>query len=619
VALKILLADDSMTAQNMGKKILADAGYEVTTVSNGAAAVKKIAELHPDIILLDVYMPGYTGLEVCAKTKSAAGTASVPVLLTVGKMEPFRAEEGIKVKADGVIIKPFEATDLVTVVKKLAERLETPAPPAEPEPLVTERPHHEFDDPSYHEWKTTTAEYHIPKEVVEAAKARYEHHEAAAPVPAMTVEPAEPVHQTAAAPPTAAFEETIKLAAPIMAAAPAVAAAAAPALAMEETIKLSAPIVPPPSAMEETIKLSAPIVAPPAPVAEVVPAEIVEAAPAHFEEIVEPAPAHTVEPAEIVEPAPVIAEADSAPAFSVEPGPPELVAAPDEALVEAAAPAVVPVESAAPAMEPAPLQTAAPAMPEPQAEPELQTFDLKVEPGPVEAPPEIEFTAVAPAEVTASAAPGFEPTTLQEEVEVESAADAALITDAQEISTAFPTHFGVAHPDEVPVGVASDVPELAPAEAELEPAPEMAAAAAEEPALHVAEPMPFAVVSGEPEPEPELAPAPEPAAEAPAVADIPVEPAPAPMVEAAAPAGDESVAEELARALGHAMPPAAPVALADLEVPAAQPAPAAEAATEAVAPAGKAEIEAAVAAAVETVLERMKPTLYAAIMRELKG
>jgi ABC-type maltose transport system permease subunit len=50
VALKILLADDSMTAQNMGKKILAEAGYDVTTVSNGSAAVKKIAELHPDIM-----------------------------------------------------------------------------------------------------------------------------------------------------------------------------------------------------------------------------------------------------------------------------------------------------------------------------------------------------------------------------------------------------------------------------------------------------------------------------------------------------------------------------------------------------------------------------------------
>ncbi len=122
MALRILLADDSMTAQNMGKKILTDAGFDVVTVSNGAAAVKKLAESSPDIAILDVYMPGYTGLEVCEQMKSAPATAHVPVLLSVGKMEPFRPEDGMKVKADGVIIKPFEATDLVTVVDKLAER-----------------------------------------------------------------------------------------------------------------------------------------------------------------------------------------------------------------------------------------------------------------------------------------------------------------------------------------------------------------------------------------------------------------------------------------------------------------------------------------------------------------
>ena len=57
MSLKILIADDSMTAQNMGKKILVDAGFDVVPVSNGAAAIKKIAETKPDIIILDIYMP----------------------------------------------------------------------------------------------------------------------------------------------------------------------------------------------------------------------------------------------------------------------------------------------------------------------------------------------------------------------------------------------------------------------------------------------------------------------------------------------------------------------------------------------------------------------------------
>ncbi len=128
MALKILLADDSMTAQNMGKKILMDAGYDVVAVSNGAAAIKKIASDRPDIIILDVYMPGYTGLEVCERVKAANETSRTPVLLTVGKMEPFRPEEANRVKADGVMIKPFEATDLIAAIQSIGQRLISPAP-----------------------------------------------------------------------------------------------------------------------------------------------------------------------------------------------------------------------------------------------------------------------------------------------------------------------------------------------------------------------------------------------------------------------------------------------------------------------------------------------------------
>jgi CheY-like chemotaxis protein len=129
VPLRILFADDSMTAQNMGKKILSDAGYDVIAVSNGAAAVKKIAEQKPDIIILDVYMPGYSGLEVCEKVRASLDTAKTPVLLTVGKMEPYKPEDANRVKADGVIIKPFEASDLLAIVKKFEERIALMPPP----------------------------------------------------------------------------------------------------------------------------------------------------------------------------------------------------------------------------------------------------------------------------------------------------------------------------------------------------------------------------------------------------------------------------------------------------------------------------------------------------------
>ena len=135
-----------MTAQNMGKKILTEAGYDVVAVSNGAAAVKKIAEQKPDIIILDVYMPGYSGLEVCEKVRSSMDTLKTPVLLTVGKMEPYRPEDANRVRADGVIIKPFEASDLIAIVKKLEERVVPKTVPIAEQTVLLERPP-EFTSP----------------------------------------------------------------------------------------------------------------------------------------------------------------------------------------------------------------------------------------------------------------------------------------------------------------------------------------------------------------------------------------------------------------------------------------------------------------------------------------
>lgn len=123
MARKILLADDSVTAQNMGRKILADAGYEVITVNNGSAALKKISEQRPDVIVLDVYMPGYSGLEVCQRLKEVGETSQIPILLTVGKLEPFKPEEVRRVRADGFIVKPFEASELLSALSKLEDRI----------------------------------------------------------------------------------------------------------------------------------------------------------------------------------------------------------------------------------------------------------------------------------------------------------------------------------------------------------------------------------------------------------------------------------------------------------------------------------------------------------------
>src|SRR5438128_11436570 len=136
-----------MTAQKMGKEILTGAGYEVTAVSNGAAAAKKLAENYA-VIILDINMPGYTGFELCEKIRANMDSAKTPVLLTSGKMEHYEPKDVQRVKADGVIIKPFEATDLLATVQKLIEK-SAPATPDYGKTVTMQRPKSEdFKDES---------------------------------------------------------------------------------------------------------------------------------------------------------------------------------------------------------------------------------------------------------------------------------------------------------------------------------------------------------------------------------------------------------------------------------------------------------------------------------------
>ncbi|HVJ04204.1 MAG TPA: response regulator, partial [Candidatus Saccharimonadales bacterium] len=156
VPFNILLADDSVPAQNMGKKILVDAGYSVLTVSNGLEALRKIADVQPDIAILDIFMPGYTGLEICEKLRSNVATASLPVVLTVGKLEPYRPEDGEHVHSNAVIVKPFAAAELISAVRSLigAPQVETPAvadvaAPSEPVSAAEIAPEEERNEPPY--------------------------------------------------------------------------------------------------------------------------------------------------------------------------------------------------------------------------------------------------------------------------------------------------------------------------------------------------------------------------------------------------------------------------------------------------------------------------------------
>lgn len=106
---KLLLADDSITIQKVVDLTFVDEGMEVTTVGNGRLALQKLEELSPDIVLLDIHMPGISGYEVCEQIKGDERFRHIPVMLLVGSFEPFDEAEARRVGADDYLTKPFQS------------------------------------------------------------------------------------------------------------------------------------------------------------------------------------------------------------------------------------------------------------------------------------------------------------------------------------------------------------------------------------------------------------------------------------------------------------------------------------------------------------------------------
>jgi CheY-like chemotaxis protein len=120
---KILVADDNSNIQRMVGLALKDQGIDVVAVGNGEAAVRKISELRPDLVLADVFMPVRNGYEVCQYVKEDASLAHIPVILLVGAFDPLDEQEAQRVGADGVLKKPFVPPDpLIAMVKAALQR-----------------------------------------------------------------------------------------------------------------------------------------------------------------------------------------------------------------------------------------------------------------------------------------------------------------------------------------------------------------------------------------------------------------------------------------------------------------------------------------------------------------
>jgi CheY-like chemotaxis protein len=120
---KILVADDNSNIQKMVGLALKDQGIDVVAVGNGEAAVRKISDVHPDLVLADVFMPVRNGYEVCKYVKEDRTLAHIPVILLVGAFDPLDEQEAQRVGADGVLKKPFVPPDpLISMVKSALQR-----------------------------------------------------------------------------------------------------------------------------------------------------------------------------------------------------------------------------------------------------------------------------------------------------------------------------------------------------------------------------------------------------------------------------------------------------------------------------------------------------------------
>jgi len=121
--MRILVADDDTMILKFVSDVLSAEGYEVMFAHDGPETIKKAASLSPDLIILDIVLPGSLGTEVCEKIRKSPETTEIPVLL----MSSSVAETGggsfpDHFQADDYLRKPLEPGDLVRKVKYLIGR-----------------------------------------------------------------------------------------------------------------------------------------------------------------------------------------------------------------------------------------------------------------------------------------------------------------------------------------------------------------------------------------------------------------------------------------------------------------------------------------------------------------
>ena len=118
MAKKILIVDDEQDILELVADLLSGANYDVIRATNGAEALSKIAHEKPDLVLLDIRMPGLDGIEVCKRVKADPLLSKIPILLITASSTKVTSEIFEATKAEGYILKPFEVGFVLQKVKE---------------------------------------------------------------------------------------------------------------------------------------------------------------------------------------------------------------------------------------------------------------------------------------------------------------------------------------------------------------------------------------------------------------------------------------------------------------------------------------------------------------------
>jgi DNA-binding response OmpR family regulator len=126
---RILVVEDSPDIADLLKHYLKGAGHDVDHVATGDAVMARVKAAPPDLILLDLMLPGMDGLLVCQALRHNPATAAIPVIMLTARGEESDRIRGLELGADDYVVKPFSPKEVTARVAALLRRIERPQTP----------------------------------------------------------------------------------------------------------------------------------------------------------------------------------------------------------------------------------------------------------------------------------------------------------------------------------------------------------------------------------------------------------------------------------------------------------------------------------------------------------